>query len=78
MKAEADARKKEAMAALNSTNFRQTSGQAKTGGKADRDRKKKALAQRRKPLNVDHLEHDQVMEKMEEMNNYLNSLEEER
>ena len=36
-----------------------------------RDAKKKYLAERRKPLNVDHLNKDKLIEKAEEMYNWL-------
>ena len=75
-KEEDERKKKEAMAALNSTNFKQT--QSKSGGRAERERKKKALAARRKPINVDHLEKEKLVEKLSEMNDYLNQLFEER
>lgn len=46
--------------------------------KADREKKKKELAQRRKPLNIDHLPGDKIQEKINEMYKYLCQLEEER
>ena len=46
--------------------------------KADREKKKKELAERRKPLNIDHLPGDKIQEKINEMYKYLCQLEEER
>mgnify|MGYP000313590732 CR=1 FL=1 len=65
------------MTALNTCNFKNTGGAAK-GGRAERERKKKILAGRRKPINVDHMEKEKLLEKMTEMNDYLNDLIEER
>merc|ERR1711953_510801 len=55
-KAEEEQKKKDAMAAL-STSFGGYKSQAqKRTGKGDREKKKKVLAERRKPLNIDHLD----------------------
>jgi len=77
-KAEEELKKKEAMAAL-STSFGGYKSQAKSRtNKADREKKKKELAERRKPLNIDHLPGDKIQEKINEMYKYLCQLEEER
>ena len=47
-------------------------------GRAERDRKKKALAERRRPLNIDHLPQDKLLEKASELYNYLVKIENER
>merc|ERR1712226_710326 len=77
-KAEEEMKKKEAMVAL-STSFGGYKSQAKSRtNKADREKKKKELAERRKPLNIDHLPGDKIQEKINEMYKYLCQLEEER
>merc|ERR1719215_1777183 len=43
-----------------------------------RDAKRKALAERRKPLNIDHLNKEKLMEKCKEMWNWVRQLEEDR
>lgn len=63
----------------NLTHFFQRFFSAKSRtNKADREKKKKELAERRKPLNIDHLPGDKIQEKINEMYKYLCQLEEER
>ena len=50
----------------------------KRTGKGDREKKKKVLAERRKPLNIDHLDGDKVRSKIDEMYKYLCQIESER
>jgi len=47
------------------------------GGKrqTDKEKKRKVLAQRRKPLNVDHLDREKIVKKIQELYDYLFSLE---
>merc|ERR1712110_1071403 len=69
-KAEEEQRKKEAIAAMSSS-----------GGNMNRDRNRKnrkALAERRKPLNVDHLTIERLREKAAAMHKWLAQLEEEK
>lgn len=73
-----DLKKKEAMAALNSMNFKAGGSSGKQGGRAERERKKKVLAGRRKPINVDHMDKEKLLAKMGEMSEYYNKLVEER
>jgi len=47
------------------------------GGKrqTDKEKKRKVLAERRKPLNVDHLDREKIVRKIQELYDYLFSLE---
>ncbi|MDP0984112.1 hypothetical protein, partial [Klebsiella variicola] len=49
---------------------------SKRGGKkqTEREKKKKILADRRKPLNIDHLNEDKLREKAKELWDWLYSL----
>merc|ERR1712173_19148 len=44
----------------------------------EREKKRKLLAERRKPLNIDHLPKDKLLEKVKEMHKHLTGLEEEK
>ena len=90
----AEEEKKAAMAALSmNTNFKSQGkfenknrfrlsttlkGNRGKSSRVDRERKKKALAERRKPLNVDHLGQEKLLEKITEMHAYLCTIEKER
>lgn len=50
----------------------------KKGRGTERDKKKKALAERRKPLNIDHLDIEKLKVKSKELMDYLKKLEGER
>ncbi|CBY35170.1 unnamed protein product [Oikopleura dioica] len=69
-------KKKEAMDKLNKLNSGQPR-QRKGKGTA-RDVKKKILADRRKPLNIDHMDLDKLKQKVTELYDYLSTLENER
>merc|ERR1712130_627405 len=73
---EAEKKKKE-MAALNA-NFGGQRTERKKGRGTDRDKKKKVLAERRKPLNIDHLEIDKLKAKAKELWDHLNQLEKDK
>ena len=45
---------------------RQEQARSKRGG-ADKEKKKKILAERRKPLNIDHMDNQKLQEKAEEL-----------
>merc|ERR1712046_104394 len=69
-KAEEEAqKKKEAMAEM---------ALAAKSGMANRERKKKILAERRKPLNIDHMDLDKLRVKAQDLWDYLKTLETER
>ena len=50
----------------------------KKGRGTERDRKKKVLAERRKPLNIDHLDTDKLKAKAKFLWDHLKSLEDKR
>jgi len=75
--AEEAEKKKKAMAALNA-NFGGQRTERKKGRGTDRDKKKKVLAERRKPLNIDHLEIDKLKAKAKELWDHLNQLEKDK
>jgi len=78
-KAEEEAKKKEAMAAMsmNYSGFmakKQAEARNRRGG-ADKEKKKKILAERRKALNVDHMDGPKLQEKAQELWKWLYQLE---
>merc|ERR1712131_111963 len=69
-------RKKAALAALN---VKQGPKQERKKGRGtERDRKKKILAERRKPLNIDHLDVDKLKAKAKALWEHLQTLEDKR
>merc|ERR1711976_953843 len=50
----------------------------KGGRQTEREKKRKILADRRKPLNIDHLQQDKLREKAEELFKWMSQLEEEK
>jgi len=73
-----DAKKKESMTAL-AASFGGYKAQAKQRtGRGERDRKKKMLQERRKPLNIDHLAADKLQEKIAELYEHLLKIENDR
>lgn len=80
-KKEEEERKKQALANMSSHNqgylARQNKG-GKKGRQTEREKKRKALGERRKPLNIDHLNADKLKEKCGELQKYLSLLEEEK
>merc|ERR1711892_946536 len=73
-------KKKNALAAMSMGFGGAASRQQNRKGKraADKDKKKKILADRRKQLNVDHLAGDKLMEKCIELHKWLSFLEEDK
>ncbi|KAJ7994556.1 hypothetical protein DPEC_G00250690 [Dallia pectoralis] len=76
-KAEDDAKKKSALTNMGSS---YTSSLQKADGKrgkkqTEREKKKKILAERRKPLNIDHLNEDKLKDKAKELWEWMNQLE---
>merc|ERR1711934_758813 len=73
-KKEEEERKKQALANMSSHNqgylARQNKG-GKKGRQTEREKKRKALGERRKPLNIDHLNADKLKEKCGELQKYL-------
>merc|ERR1711892_664914 len=75
-KLEEEQKKKDAMTALSASfGGYKSQAQKRTG---NREKKKKVLAERRKPLNIDHLDGDKVRAKINEMYKYLCQIESER
>merc|ERR1712055_1095086 len=71
----------EKMRTLNSLNMGQSfkqQGQSRRLGRHERELKKKTLAERRKPLNVDHLATEKLIEKIQDLYKYLSTIEIER
>lgn len=69
-------KKKIALAALNTKQGPKQ--ERKKGRGTERDRKKKILAERRKPLNIDHLDIDKLKAKAKSLWDHLNTLEDKR
>ncbi|XP_048040820.1 troponin T type 3b (skeletal, fast) isoform X11 [Megalobrama amblycephala] len=80
-RADEDAKKKSALTSMGSqySSYLQKAD-SKRGGKkqTEREKKKKILADRRKPLNIDHLNEDKLREKAKELWDWLYSLEAEK
>ncbi|KTG45325.1 hypothetical protein cypCar_00015010, partial [Cyprinus carpio] len=80
-RADEDAKKKSALSSMGSqySSYLQKAD-SKRGGKkqTEREKKKKILADRRKPLNIDHLNEDKLREKAKELWDWLYKLEAEK
>merc|ERR1711915_142744 len=78
-KAEEEAqKKKEAMAEMALAAKSGMANRQRKGRGTERDRKKKILAERRKPLNIDHLDVDKLKAKAKALWEHLQSLEDKR
>ncbi|KAG1938299.1 troponin T type 3a (skeletal, fast) isoform X1 [Pimephales promelas] len=80
-KAEEDAKKKSALSNMGSnySSYLQKADSKKGGKKqTEREKKKKILADRRKPLNVDHLNEDKLKDKAQELFEWIKTLESEK
>merc|ERR1711883_214 len=80
-KKDEEERRRVAMQQVNSNSQGYLQREKRTGGnrkQTAREAKKKALAERRKPLNIDHLAKDKLIEKAKEMHKYLCQMEEEK
>ncbi|XP_016325318.1 troponin T, fast skeletal muscle isoforms-like [Sinocyclocheilus anshuiensis] len=77
-KAEEDAKKKSALGSNFSSHLQKVD--SKKGGKkqTEREKKKKILADRRKPLNIDHLKEDKLRDKAQELSEWIKTLEAEK
>merc|ERR1712007_32880 len=51
---------------------------ARKGARPEREKKRKILADRRKPLNIDHLQSDKLREKAKELHDWMTQLETEK
>lgn len=81
-KEEEEARKKAAISNMSqhyggylARNDRQKGGNRR---QTEREKKRKLLAERRKPLNIDHLSQDKLKDKVKELHKWMSILEEER
>ena len=78
LKKEEDERARaEQMALLNAAGGQSKKSTQRTG-RAEREKKKKTLQARRKALNVDHMEKEGLVNKVQEFHAYLSQLIEER
>lgn len=77
-KAAEDLKKKESMQALAAAGGGYKQQARQRTGRGERDRKKKMLQERRKPLNIDHLAADKLQEKLQELYDSLIKIETER
>ncbi|CBY25162.1 unnamed protein product [Oikopleura dioica] len=69
------ARKKELLHALNAAAHGNQRQDKRKGRGTERDKKKKILAERRKQLNIDHLDIEKLKSKAKELFDHLNTLE---
>ncbi|KAK3526580.1 hypothetical protein QTP70_030719 [Hemibagrus guttatus] len=80
-KADEEAKKKSALSSMGSqfSSYLQKAD-SKRGGKkqTEREKKKKILAERRKPLNIDHLNEDKLKDKARELYEWIKTLESEK
>ncbi|XP_041132228.1 troponin T, fast skeletal muscle isoforms-like isoform X1 [Polyodon spathula] len=79
--AEDDLKKKKALSNMGSqySSYLAKADQKRGGKKqTEREKKKKILADRRKPLNIDHLNEDKLREKAKELWDWMHSLESEK
>ncbi|XP_066483016.1 troponin T, fast skeletal muscle isoform X2 [Tiliqua scincoides] len=79
-KADDDLKKKKALSSMGATysSYLAKADQKRGKKQTARELKKKVLAERRKPLNIDHLSEDKLREKAKEMWDWLYSLETEK
>ncbi|XP_069037619.1 troponin T, fast skeletal muscle isoforms-like isoform X1 [Lepisosteus oculatus] len=79
-RAEEDAKKKKALTNMGSqySSYLAKADQKRGKKQTEREKKKKILADRRKPLNIDHLSEDKLREKAKELWDWMHSLESEK
>uniref|UniRef100_A0A8C9W7V4 Troponin T3, fast skeletal type n=1 Tax=Scleropages formosus TaxID=113540 RepID=A0A8C9W7V4_SCLFO len=80
-KADDEAKKKSVLSGMGSnySSYLQKADQKRGGKKqTEREKKKKILAERRKPLNIDHLNEDKLREKAKELWEVMHTLESEK
>jgi len=77
-KLEEEERKREALQQMSATAAGRDNRERRGGGtkrQTEKEKKRKVLAERRKPLNVDHLDRDKIVVKIKELYDYLFNLE---
>merc|ERR1711941_139011 len=80
-KKEDEERRKAAMQNMNTSNQGYLGRERQRGGnrkQTEREKKRKVLAERRKPLNIDHLAKDKLLDKAKDLHKYLIIMEEEK
>lgn len=79
-KADEDAKKKSALSSMGSqfSSHLQKADSKRGKKQTEREKKKKILAERRKPLNIDHLAEDKLREKAKELHEWMKTLEAEK
>ncbi|XP_036439827.1 troponin T type 3b (skeletal, fast) isoform X5 [Colossoma macropomum] len=79
-KAEEDAKKKSVLTSMGSnySSYLQKADQKRGKKQTEREKKRKILAERRKPLNIDHLNEDKLREKAKELWEWMYKLESEK
>ncbi|XP_062845376.1 troponin T type 3b (skeletal, fast) [Trichomycterus rosablanca] len=79
-KAEEDAKKKSVLSSMGSnfSSHLQKADQKKGKKQTEREKKRKILAERRKPLNIDHLNEDKLRDKAKELWEWMCTLESEK
>ncbi|XP_036390789.1 troponin T, fast skeletal muscle isoforms-like isoform X3 [Megalops cyprinoides] len=79
-KAEEEAKKKSALSSMGSSysSYLQKADQKRGKKQTEREKKKKILADRRKPLNIDHLNEDKLRDKAKELWEWMKTLESEK
>uniref|UniRef100_A0A8C9SQI1 Troponin T type 2a (cardiac) n=1 Tax=Scleropages formosus TaxID=113540 RepID=A0A8C9SQI1_SCLFO len=77
-KAEDDAKKKKTLTSLHFGGYMQRTDRRSGKKQTEREKKKKILSDRRKPLNIEHLSEDKIREKANEMWKWMHQLEAEK
>merc|ERR1711879_440246 len=79
-KKEDEERRKVAMQSMSAGNQGMSRDRQRGGNRrqTEREKKRKHLAERRKPLNIDHLTKDKLLEKVKEMHKHMAVLEEDK
>ncbi|KAG7473780.1 hypothetical protein MATL_G00099530 [Megalops atlanticus] len=79
-RAEEEAKKKSALSSMgaNYSSYLQKADQKRGKKQTEREKKKKILAERRKPLNIDHLNEDKLRDKAKELWEWMKTLESEK
>ncbi|XP_048463272.1 troponin T, fast skeletal muscle isoforms-like [Rhincodon typus] len=79
-RADDDAKKKKALSSMGAqySSYLARADQKRGKKQTEREKKRKILAERRKPLNIDHLNEDKLREKAKELHDWLCHLESEK
>ncbi|XP_038663661.1 troponin T type 3a (skeletal, fast) isoform X11 [Scyliorhinus canicula] len=79
-RADDDAKKKKALSSMGAqySSYLAKADQKRGKKQTEREKKRKILAERRKPLSIDHLNEDKLREKAKELHDWLSNLESEK